>query len=71
MKGTRLRFSTDCFTVVRQIYCTHKIEVIENLKIFVPFSFLNLHNIKGTYSEYLQDNISETDTLLTAKLSTA
>ena len=71
IKWTRLRFSTHYFTVLPKIYCALKIEVIENLKIFVLFSFLNLRNIKGTYSKYFQDNISETDTLFTAQLSTA
>ena len=63
-------FSTDYFTVVLQIYCAHKIEVIENLKTFVLFSFLNLRNMRGTYSKYLKDNISETDTLFASQLST-
>ena len=45
-------------------------EVIENLKTFVLFSFLNLRNMRGTYSKYFQDNISETDTLFAAQLST-
>ena len=70
-KGDTPSFFYRLFDSFPEIYCTHKIEVIENLKIFVLFSFLNLRNIKGTYSKYFQDNISETDTLFTAQLSTA
>ena len=52
------------------IYCTLKIEVIETLTKFVLFSFLYLGNIRGTYSKYLENNISDTDALFTAQLST-
>ena len=34
---------------------------IVNPAIFVVFSFLQLCNIKGTYSKYFQNKISETD----------
>ena len=45
-------------------------EVIETLTKFVLFSFFYLGNIRGTYSKYLENNISETDALFTAQLST-
>ena len=70
IKGTRVRFSTNFFTVVPKIYCALKIEVIETLTQFFLFSFLKLHNVRGTYSKYLENNISETDALFTPQLST-
>ena len=58
------------FKVVPNNYFPLKIEVTETLTKFVLFSFLQLRNIRGTYSKYLENNISETDALFTAQLST-
>ena len=61
MKRTHLRFSINYFTVVSKIDCTLKIDETVNLTIFTLFSFLQLRNIRGTYSKYFQNNISEID----------
>ena len=69
MKRTHLRFSINYFTVVSKIDCTLKIDETVNLTMFTLFSFLQLRNIKGTYSKYFQNNISETDILSAGQLS--
>ena len=38
-----------------------KKEEIVNMTIFLPFTFLELHNIRGTYPKYFQNIICETD----------
>ena len=69
MKRTHLRFSINYFTVVSKINCTLKIDETVNLTMFTLFSFLQLRNIRGTYSKYFQNNISETDILSAGQLS--
>ena len=69
MKRIHLRFSINYFTVVSKIDCTLKIDETVNLTMFTLFSFLQLRNIKGTYSKYFQNNISETDILSAGQLS--
>ena len=69
MKRTHLRFSINYFTVVSKIDCTLKIDETVNLTMFTLFSFLQLRNIRGTYSKYFQNNISETDILSAGQLS--
>ena len=70
LRGHVFVFLHILFTVLPKIYCTLKIKVIETLTKFVLFSFLYLGNIRGTYSKYLENKISETDALFTAQLST-
>ena len=50
--GDRYAFFTNYSTVSTNVYCTIKIKEILNLTIFVPFSLLQLRNIRGTYSKY-------------------
>ena len=69
MKRTHLRFFINYFTVVSKIDCTLKIDETVNLTMFTLFSFLQLRNIRGTYSKYFQNNISETDILSAGQLS--
>ena len=69
MKRTHLRFSINYFTVVSKIDCTLKIDETVNLTMFTLFSFLQLHNIRGTYSKYFRNNILETDILSAGQLS--
>ena len=69
MKRTHLRFSINYFTAVSKIDCTLKIDETVNLTMFTLFSFLQLRNIRGTYSKYFQNNISETDILSAGQLS--
>ena len=69
MKRTHLRFSINYFTVVSKIDCTLKTDETVNLTMFTLFSFLQLRNIRGTYSKYFQNNISETDILSAGQLS--
>ena len=69
MKRTHLRLSINYFTVVSKIDCTLKIDETVNLTMFTLFSFLQLRNIRGTYSKYFQNNISETDILSAGQLS--
>ena len=69
MKRTHLRFSINYFTVVSKIDCTLKIDETVNLTMFTLFRFLQLRNIRGTYSKYFQNNISETDILSAGQLS--
>ena len=49
---TRILFCPYCSTTSTNVYCAHKKEEILNLTIFVRFSFLQLRNIRGTYSKY-------------------
>ena len=44
------------------LYCILKREEILNLTIFARFSFLQLHNIRGTCFKYFLNNVYETDT---------
>ena len=52
IKGTPTLLCTKYSTIRTNIHCTLKIEKILNLTIFVPFSFLQLRNISGTYFKY-------------------
>ena len=52
-------FSTSYSNVVIKIYSSFKIEIVVNHKHFVCFSFLELDDIRATYSKYFQNNISE------------
>ena len=63
IKGKRILFCTNYSTISTNVYCTLKIEEILNLTIFVPFIFLQLRNVRGTYSKYSSNNVSETDIL--------
>ena len=65
--GAGLFSSTNYSKVVTKIYCALKLEEILNLAIFLLFSFLQFHNIGGTYSKYFENNIFETDILSAAR----
>ena len=52
IKGTCIIFCTNYSTISPNVYCTLKIEEVLNLTIFVRFSFLQLRNIRRTYSKY-------------------
>ena len=52
IKGTPTLLCTKYSTISTNVHCTLKIEEILNLTIFVPFSFLQLRIIRGTYFKY-------------------
>ena len=52
IKGTSTLLCTKYSTISTNVHCTLKIEEILNLTIFVPFSLLQLRNIRGTYFKY-------------------
>ena len=70
IKLIRVLFSTNYSTIRTNFYCTLKIEEILNLTILVRLSFLQLCNISGTSSKYLENNISDTDISSATQLST-
>ena len=49
---TRTFLYTKYSRITTNVFCTLKIEEILNLAIFDPFSFLQLRNIRGTYTKY-------------------
>ena len=51
IKGTRILFCSNYSTISTNVPCTFKIEEISNMTIFVRFSFLQLLNIRGTFSK--------------------
>ena len=59
--GKRLRFLENYCAALTKKHFPLKKEQILNLANFVLFSFLQLCNIRGTYSKYFQNNIYETD----------
>ena len=58
--GKLLRFLKNYCAVVTKKYWALKKEQILNLTSFIVFSFLQLYNIRGTYSKYSQNDIYET-----------
>ena len=52
IKGTRILFCKNYYTININVFCTLKIAETLNLKILVRFSFLQLRNIKEAFSEY-------------------
>ena len=61
IKETLFHFSENYCVLVTKRYCALTKEEIINLAIFVRFILLYLRNIRGTFSKYFQNNISETD----------
>ena len=61
MMGTLLHFSKYFSAVFNETFWTLTREKIVNMAVFVLFSFLQLCNVKGTYSKYFQNNIYKID----------
>ena len=59
--GKPLRFLENYCAALTKKYFPLKKEQILNLANLFLVSFLQLCNIKGTYSKYFQNNIYETD----------
>ena len=70
IKGRPTLLCTKYSTISTNIHCTLKIKEILNRTIFVPISFFPLRNIRGTYSKYFSNKISETVTSFLDQLST-
>ena len=69
IRGACICFSTNYSTVVTETNCAIKTEEILNSAIFVLCRFLQLRNIRETFSKYLRNNFSETDISSAAQLS--
>ena len=67
IQRTLLRFSENYSAVITKTYWALKKEEILNMIVFVIFCN---HNIRGTYSKYLQNNIYETNIPSEAQRST-
>ena len=68
--GKPLRFLENYCAALTKKYFPLKKKQILNLANLVLFNFLQLCNIRGTYSKYFQNNIYETDISSAAQRST-